>query len=274
MKRLALIVLLMAASLFKMSAGQVDSTSRVRLSEMLEQYYEAMLFIDNSEKEQECDFLIESCKDSLVRQFVASSILEHYMNPPLMGEESVAIYLYEKWFLNGPVTIGDEWKAFEASMFYQFNRLSMIDMPAPSLELYDPNGEKCAALIEGSPAVLYFYDTSCAKCKLASAWLPVVMGTVDFPIRLVAIYSGSEEEEWSDFRSKFKIENENVSIIHLWDPEMESDYQMKYGITSTPKIYFIDENCIIRGRRLERDSLEQILNIYKEYYGQVCKKEK
>lgn len=274
MKRLTLIVLLMAASLFKMSAGQVDSTSRARLSEMLEQYYEAMLFIDNSEKEQECDFLIESCKDSLVRQFVASSILEHYMNPPLMGEESVAIYLYEKWFLNGPVTIGDEWKAFEASMFYQFNRLSMIDMPAPSLELYDPNGEKCAALLEGSPTVLYFYDTSCAKCKLASAWLPVVMGTVDFPIRLVAIYSGSEEEEWSEFRSKFKIENENVSIIHLWDPEMESDYQMKYGIISTPKIYFIDESCIIRGRRLERDSLEQILNIYKEYYVQVCKKEK
>ena len=181
MKRLTLIVLLMAASLFKMSAGQVDSTSRARLSEMLEQYYETMLFIDNSEKEQECDYLIESCKDSLVRQFVASSILDHYMNPPLMGEESVAIYLYEKWFLNGPVTIGDEWKAFEASMFYQFNRLSMIDMPAPSLELYDPNGEKCAALLEGSPAVLYFYDTSCAKCKLASAWLPIVMGTVSLP---------------------------------------------------------------------------------------------
>lgn len=50
MKRLTLIVLLMAASLFKMSAGQVDSTSRARLSEMLEQYYETMLFIDNSEK--------------------------------------------------------------------------------------------------------------------------------------------------------------------------------------------------------------------------------
>ena len=85
MKRLTLIVLLMAASLFKMSAGQVDSTSRARLSEMLEQYYETMLFIDNSEKEQECDYLIESCKDSLVRQFVASSILDHYMNPPLMS---------------------------------------------------------------------------------------------------------------------------------------------------------------------------------------------
>ena len=65
MRKITFIVysaLLLPLSLF----AQVDSSSMAKLSDMLEQYYDAMLFEDNAVKESECDYLIESCKDFLV----------------------------------------------------------------------------------------------------------------------------------------------------------------------------------------------------------------
>lgn len=272
MRKIAFIVysaLLLPLSLF----SQVDSASRAKLSDMLEQYYDAMIFEDNAVKESECDYLIESCKDSLVRQFVATEILEHYMDPPLMGEEVVAIYIYEKWFMTKRVQIADSWKDFEANAFYQFNHQSMIDMKAPEITLYDQLGKEYILPGEGL-SIVYFYDTSCAKCKLTSAWLPSVLANVSIPLVFYAVYCGADTEQWHDFACSFYKSSENVKVLHLWDPQMDSDYQMKYGVTSTPKLFFIDDTHIIRGRRLDRNALEQILTIYESYYYGQSEKEK
>ena len=251
---------------FACKAAQLDSASVNRLGDMLERYYEAMLPMELSEKESECDFLINSCRDSLVRQFVATSILKHYMDPPLMGEEAVAIYLYEKWFDSGIVKFGDEADAFFSEMFYTFNRQSLIDMPAQPIDLYDMRGNIHAVPSHGAPCVLFFYEPTCSKCQLFIQRLPLVLEAVDYPLNFYAVNTGSDENAWHGFVDKFSIRDGKVKVMHLWDPEIESDYQKKYGVTSTPKMFFIDEEGIILGRRLDVEALDQILSIYRDYY--------
>lgn len=248
--------------------AQVDSTAKAKLSSMLAQYYDALMLEPLEVKYSECDYLIESCKDSLVRQFVATSILQHYMDPPLMGEESVAIYLYDKWFIKGDVQIADDWQAFEAELFYRYNKDSMIDSPAPVLDIKDRDGNEVRLPEYGSPCVIYFYDTSCAKCKLLTAELPSVLENVHFPLTLYAVYSGSERGQWVSFMSSFKTGNPRVRIVHLWDEDDTSNFQMKYAVSSTPKVFFVDSDGIIRGRRLDAQSLQQIISIYNLYYVQ------
>lgn len=245
---------------------QIDSASRAKLTAMLEQYYEAMLFEDNAVKCQECDFLIGACNDIKIKTFVASSILKHYINPPLMGEEAVAIYLYEKWFRDGGLKIVDEWDAFEAEMFYTFNKQSMIDSPAPQLTLYDANDASYNIPQKGEASIIFFYDPTCSKCKLIVAGLPKILSQVKFPIYFYAVNAGVQKEEWLEFQSKFEYDNSLVKVYHLWDPEISSNYQIKYGVTTTPKMYFIDPSGTILGRRLELESLKQILQVYEEYY--------
>lgn len=266
MKRTVLITVsvLLAAWLAVPSRAQVDSLSAARLTGMLDSYYAAMIFEDNSVKESECDFLIESCTDSLVRQFVAYSILEHYMEPPLMGEESVAVYLYEKWFIHGGVKIADSWDAFQAELFYRTNRLCLLDMPAPVLSVTGGDGAEKTLPARG-PAVLYFYDIHCSKCKLMTSSLIRQLSKVKFPVTLYAFYAGDDFDGWLAYREKLNVENANVRVEHCWDPEMSSDYVTGYAVTTTPRVYFIDENMIIRGRRLEEDSLGRILQIYESY---------
>lgn len=248
-----------------LACAQVDSLSLAKLDAMLDNYYEAMVFEDVSVKEGECDFLIESCKDSLVRREVAYAILEHYMDPPLMGEEAVAIYIYEKWFASGKVTIPDSWDAFQAELFYRTNKACQLDMPAPVLKVTSDKG--VMQNVPGSgPAVIYFYDIHCSKCRLLTAVLTSQLLKVKFPLTLYAFYAGDDYEGWLAYRDKFKIDNPNITLEHVWDQDMSSDYVTNYGVTTTPKLYFIDENKIIRGRRLEGDSLGQILSIYESYY--------
>ena len=93
LKKILISLSVMMLSL-NMLGQQLDSTKLAALDSLLEKYYSAMLFEELPVKYAECDFLIESCKDSLVRQWVGTRILEHYMqDPPLMGEEAVALYL-------------------------------------------------------------------------------------------------------------------------------------------------------------------------------------
>lgn len=251
---------------FQMFGQQLDSTKLAPLDSLLQKYYDAMLFEELPVKYAECDFLIESCKDSLVRQWVGTRILEHYMqDPPLMGEEAVALYLYDKWFASGKIAFADDWTEFQARLFAEFNRSSMLGMKAPVLMMYSQNEELTRVPRAGIVSVLYFYDTSCSKCKLISPVLPHLFDEISFPVTLFAIYTGSDAQEWQEFTREFTSANPYVTVVHLSDPEMESDYQKKYGVTSTPKIYFINPKGVIEGRRLDMDSLSQLIAIYETY---------
>ena len=260
------LLLCFAASAF---AQQLDSTRLAPLDSLLGEYYEAMIYEALPTKYQECDFLIESCPDSLVRQWVATRIFEHYMdNPPLMGEEAVAVYVYDKWFASGKITMADEWLAFSAKLFVDFNRASMLGMEAPVLDLLPPMGsEKVVAPEKGVPSVLYFYDTSCSKCRATSIVLPHVLEDVTFPVTVFMIYTGQEGDEWAEFRTVFSIANPNVKIVHAWDPEIESDYQKQYGVLSTPKMFLVGADGVIEGRRLEVEALAQLLGLYESVIG-------
>lgn len=265
LKKILISLSVMMLSL-NMLGQQLDSTKLAPLDSLLEKYYSAMLFEELPVKYAECDFLIESCKDSLVRQWVGTRILEHYMqDPPLMGEEAVALYLYDKWFASGKITIADEWIDFQARLFAEFNRNSMLGMKAPVLMMYSQNEELTRVPRAGIVSVLYFYDTSCSKCKLISPVLPHLFDEINFPVTLFAIYTGSDAQEWQNFTREFTSSNPYVTVVHLSDPEMESDYQKKYGVTSTPKIFFISPKGIIEGRRLDLDSLSQLIAIYETY---------
>ena len=59
------------------AARQADSTRTAALGEKLAEYYETLKHESLDVQKNECDFLIESTSDSLLRQFVALDIYGH-----------------------------------------------------------------------------------------------------------------------------------------------------------------------------------------------------
>ena len=60
------------------------------------------------------------------------------------------------------------------------------------------------------------------------------------------------------------MKNPNLKIVHCWDPAVGSDYLRLYGVISTPRMYMVAPEGSVIGRRLEVESLQQLLPVAKE----------
>jgi peroxiredoxin len=136
----------------------------------------------------------------------------------------------------------------------------LIGQDAPQLTLLTYEGEQLS-LYETPPgkySVLYFYDTGCAKCKLENIRLTEALKAKTYPIDFYAVYAGDNREQWKEYQdSKFNFEG--ISVTHLWDPEIDSDFQRKYGVMQTPRMYLIAPDGKIIGRGLDTSALAQLL---------------
>lgn len=262
MRRLALIGLSLLLGVLPLRA-QVDSAGVARTLALVDEYIAALEQEPLDVKLSECDLLVETCTDSLLRQAVAVKLYRHYADSRLMGEEAVAIHLYDRWFARGPVAFPSKDESAKAHIFVAFNRASQLGLQAPELEMRGFEDEPVTVPApDGRRSVLYFYDTGCAKCKLEvillRSWLEEQPGELD----LYAIYVGSDRAAWKEYvAGRLQVANPRIRVVHAWDPEMESDFQRRYGILQTPRIFLLDEAGTIIGRRLTVDALRQLTQI-------------
>ena len=248
--------------------AQADSTSRFApLDSLLTQFYGALLPADNDEKCAEFDALITSCADSLTRQHVTLAIFDHYRFSRIMGEEAVAVHIFDEWLATGKVQPRSEFEMFEAERFALENRSTLLGMPAPQITLRTPCGGKRTVPRSDRAAVLFFYSPGCAKCRLETHALPAVLADVKFPLDFYAIDVDTDRRAFRAFRKALKTPNKNVRMIHLWDPKNESTLLLDYGVFSTPKVFVVWEGEIL-GRRLEMDNLHEIIQYINMLYGQ------
>lgn len=261
MRRLA-VCLVCVLSVLRCLA-QTDSLDFDRysgLDSLLTQFYSSLERESIEVKNAEFDHLISTCQDSLTRQHVTLRVFDHYRHSRVMGEEAVAIHIYDRWLATGLVHTATDIELMDAEIFADFNRSSLLGMTAPKVNLLKPCGGRETVPAEGKVAVLFFYDTACAKCRLESQVLPSVLSQVDFPMNFYAVYVGTDKKEWKAFRRNFRIPGRRVKLRHLWDPEMDSDYQKYYGVTGTPRMFVVWKDGEILGRRLEVANLQEIIH--------------
>lgn len=257
--------------------AQVDSTRLAELDKRLETYFQILEPEGVDVKSRECDLLIDSAKDSLLRQHIALKAYDHYLNSTLMGDEGVAVHLTDTWFASGLVSMGGEEVLFNAKIFADFNRQSLLGKPAPSFAMESFEGDSVSFGGRSERyRVLLFYDTDCAKCKLELMRLRPLLDSRNWPVDLYAVYTGGDKESWGKWLSeRMNINAPRTRIFNLWDPEVKSDYQMKYGVLQTPRMFLIDKEGTIIGRGLDSDALERLLDIvlpgFVDYeYGSVA----
>ena len=265
MKRITAILILCLCPLF--ACAQVPQAKLAALDSLMHTYVAAMSYAGLDEKEAECDTMILTASDTLIRSHVATGLFRLYRDSPVMGDEEVAIYIWDKWFAKGDLpmepgegkTLEDEY--YDAKLFADFNRSTLIGAQAPVIKAKSPCGCKVKLPKNGRPAIIYFYDTSCSKCKLESKLLPTVLSDREEQLDFYAFYTGSDKKAWKEFRGSFSLGRKNIRVIHVWDPDAVSDYLRLYGVISTPKIYITTAGGQILGRRLELDNIPQVLDL-------------
>ena len=260
MRKFVIILAALFSAAIVSSAQQLDSAGHVLLDEKLAEYVAAIEWAGPDVQKEECDFLISSSTDSLVRQHIALNLYDHYMSSKVMGAESVAIHIFDTWFLSGKVSMGDDIDLINARVFADFNRQSQIGLKAPelSVETFDGALAELYGTASGRYSVLYFYDTDCIRCRIETRRLSEALADEDYPIGFYAFYVGDDRQQWQEYiQENFRFAAQQV--MHLWDPELDSDFQRKYGVLQTPRMFLVAPDGTILGRGLDTQALKQML---------------
>lgn len=231
------------------------------LGARLDEYLAALSGESPEVQNAECDFLIESARDSLLQQYIALKLYDHYLQSKIMGEDAVAVHVAKKWFLSGTIPMHSEGDLMNARLFVTFNQSSLIGCQAPELSLFDASGATVKVPEAGKYTVLYFYDTSCSTCKVETVRLKAFVAADAYPVQVCAVYVGASEEAWKAYREAFP------GVTHLWDPEISSDWQLLYGVLQTPRMFLVGPSGTIVGRGLDTPALQLLLK--KEFSQQA-----
>ena len=221
--------------------------------------------------------LVQSAHSTL-KPYIALQIFNLFKEAEIMGQEAVAVEIAKRYLLNDKSGSIEEMLGYETYFgimaFVQMNEHSLIGMQAPQIELPDSLG--CLHSIpqcdEGADEALpflqlfYFYTSNCSSCRATTPLLAELLQRYSgIPIKIYAIFTGSNRSEWMSECAKFSlIKNPLVERIDLWDPEVESNFPLLYGVISTPQMLLTTDKGIIVGRRLTPKSLEQLLEAINE----------
>ena len=236
------------------------------LDSLMDVYVMAIRHEAPDAKEAEVDYMIGAASDSATRRHIALHLFDYYKESRLMGEEAVAIHIYDRWFKDGSIPMRSEFDEMDAKLFVDFNRSSLLGMEAPQVTLKKPCGGRMTVPVKGRTAILWFFDTGCGKCRLEAQVLPTVLAReATLPVNFYAVYAGQSKKEWREFRRSFKVPGRNVKVIHLWDPEIDSDYLRLYGVISTPRLFMVNSQGVIMGRRLEVENLGEMFRLASDF---------
>jgi len=243
-------------------AQDSDSLQIAALDGKLEAYFSALEAESVEVKKKECDFLLSSCTTDKVRNHVAVRLYSHFMGSKLMGDEAVAIYLTDSWFAPGKAAFNDELDLMNAKIFAEFNRQSLIGCRAPELTAVDTlgNSVKVPLGLSDRYRILYIYAPDCAVCKVQTRLLGQLFSKKSYPVDFIAFNSGDDAKAWAEARRSLDFACDDMRVLHFSDPSMESDFQRKYGVLQTPRMFLIDKNGIIVGRGLDALALGRMLD--------------
>ena len=88
-----------------------------------------------------------------------------------------------------------------------------------------------------------------------------LLQTEDYPIDFYAVYTGDDKEAWERYVSeRLDVSPANSRVYHLWDPTLDSDFQRKYGVVQTPRLFLVRPDGIIKGRGLNSTALSIMLD--------------
>ena len=258
MRRIALIILLSAASWLcrAQSAGNVYDSLR--------SYFAAISIMPVDSINARLDALIASAADDDTRSAIAGRAFDYYMDCPVMGAEGVSVYIADNYFLNKRLTWPSEATWPNLYAFAEFNRLSLLGMPAPELVLESLDGGMVDIREDvGGYKILFFYEDACSTCVKQTPLIVSILKEYSgaAPIRFYAVYTQGDRTAWAKYAlTNFGgINNPLVQVYNLWDPEGASEFHKKYSVLTTPALFLLDADNRIAGRKLDAAALSELL---------------
>jgi thiol-disulfide isomerase/thioredoxin len=179
--------------------------------------------------------------------------------------DAVYVHLGEEYFCKGYAPWVDSVKMFKICDRVKRLKPNLCGQPAQRLILATDSTEtqfKALSDVKSKWTILAFWDPDCGHCKkeipvLHEAYRNLKKVGVDVTVVSVAINDMDNYKEWQEFVQK----NELSDFLNLGDFKRHNNFRWEWDIQSTPQVYVLDSNKIIKARRLSADNVEEYLRM-------------
>ena len=174
----------------------------------------------------------------------------------IMGLDEAFVYLVENYYMRGKATWIDS-----AQLAKYIKRAgdiapNMIGKSAMDVRMLDSSNLKVIPLssVKADYTVLIFWSPTCGHCQKEMPKFDSLYHAVlkKYNVKMYAVEADNETEKWKTYINEHNL---SEGWIHVHDPKRTTKFRDFYDVYSTPTIYLLDENKVIRGKRIDYTNL-------------------
>jgi peroxiredoxin len=208
------------------------------------------------------DYLVERARPNQeVFKYLVYWLTYTYESSKIMGMDAVFVHMVDKYYVTKQAFWVDSTQQYKITKRGSELKPLLIGKKAPMINMPDSTGKYISLYdVKSKYTVVVFWDHDCGHCKkempkLYEAYNKTLKAK---GVQVYAIETEDQPEEWKKF-----IRNNNFHWINVMEKD---DYKRAvtkkiYDIYSTPVIYLLDENKIIKAKRIESEQLDGLIDI-------------
>ena len=188
-------------------------------------------------------------------------MLNEMAKSKIMGFDAVYVHIVKNYYSKGFTPWVDTVQLYKINERGRILEPLLIGKKAMNIQLADTTLKAFHSLydIKSRFTVICFWDPDCGHCKkevpiLADAYHKMKKEGIDVEMYCPTIMSIEEMKKWTDF-----IKEHNLDWINVADPYRQNNFRFEWDIQSTPQIYVLDKDKIIKAKRIGADQVEDFI---------------
>ena len=173
-----------------------------------------------------------------------------------MGMDAVFVHMVNKYYTKDQAYWLDDAALYKIQERAKQLDPILIGKKARNIVLNDTSGHvQSMYKIKDSWTVLFFWDPDCGHCKKSMPKL------IEFynewhskGVEIYAVCNETEIEKWKTF-----IKENNLKWINVADPALHDNFRYDFDVATTPQIFVLDKNKIIRAKKIDAEQLGEFI---------------
>jgi thiol-disulfide isomerase/thioredoxin len=223
----------------------------------IEQYITKLTIQIPDSINEAADYVCELARpNSEVFKFVVWWITNHYETSTIMGMDAVFVHMSERYYTADQAFWVDSLTLYKIQDRAKILKPLLIGQKVKNLVMQDST-EIFRSLydIKTPFTILIFWDPDCGHCQKA---MPKLKDLYDkFKSKGVEVYAVDSEVEMEKWKKY--IREHNLNWTNVADPKVQNNFRHEFDLTSTPQIFLLDETKTIIAKRIDVETLSDIL---------------
>lgn len=202
------------------------------------------------------DYIAEKGKaNPEVFKYIIYWLTYNYESSNIMGMDAVFVHMVEKYYVTQQAYWVDSAQLAKITNRAYTLKPLLLGKKAPPIVMADSNGVNISLYdVKANYTIVIFWDHGCGHCKKEIPKLSELYKTKlkAKGVKVYAIESEDKPDEWKKF-----INEHQLDWINVYQPDAYQRAVTKkiYDIYSTPTLYLLDENKIIKGKRIDSEQI-------------------